>query len=171
MGSPSQYTSLQRPACGAFSTPQHPLLAACNMQKAGAANMFNNLMNANFMDARMNANIAAAAAAAAASSARPAASSSTASNGAPSAPTPKRERVPREKREKNHIKVSAFINSSTIMQNLHLLQKPCNAFMLFMRENRHRMAADTHVKQSSELNKVMGEVRKRFLCREKHSIL
>lgn len=57
----------------------------------------------------------------------------------PNAPTPKRERMPREKRDKNHIK------------------KPCNAFMLFMKENRQKFSKGSAVKQSSELNKEMGK--------------
>lgn len=54
-------------------------------------------------------------------------------------PTPKRERVPREKKDKNHIK------------------KPCNAFMIYMKENRKKFSNGSAVKQSSELNKEMGK--------------
>ncbi|KAI6178459.1 Protein pop-1-like, protein [Aphelenchoides besseyi] len=57
----------------------------------------------------------------------------------PSNHTPKRERMHREKRDKDHIK------------------KPCNAFMLFMKENRSKFSNEYKVKQSSELNKEMGK--------------
>lgn len=54
--------------------------------------------------------------------------------------TPRRERVARpEKKEKNRIK------------------KPCNAFMIFMRENRAAVSKENKCKQSSELNKELGQ--------------
>ncbi|CAD5210435.1 unnamed protein product [Bursaphelenchus xylophilus] len=53
--------------------------------------------------------------------------------------TPRRDKGVRIEKDKNRIK------------------KPCNAFMIFMRENRAQVAKENHCKQSSELNKELGQ--------------
>ncbi|CAD5207135.1 unnamed protein product [Bursaphelenchus okinawaensis] len=53
--------------------------------------------------------------------------------------TPRRDKIQRIEKDKNRIK------------------KPCNAFMIFMRENRAAVSKENVTKQSSEINKELGQ--------------
>lgn len=71
-------------------------------------------------------------------------------------PTPKRDRVPREKKDKNHIKKPCKYKIDVLVSKLYSTFSG-NAFLIYLQENRKRFSNGSTVKQSSEVNKEMGK--------------